>query len=164
MANENLKSLILVVDDEVEILKVLTKSLEDEYRILTASRPSEALQKMTNEVAVVISDQRMPEMFGAQLLRQIREIHPNTVRIIMSGYSDMSALIDSVNQGEIFRYIQKPWDLSKLMEAVSSGIKRFQENCNRASLSVENQELKAYIDKMKNELSLAHLEISKLRK
>ncbi len=156
------RPLILVVDDEVEILRVLTKSLEDEYRVETAGRPSEALKKLTDDVAVVISDQRMPEMFGAELLRRVRQEHPDTVRIIMSGYSDMNALIDSVNQGEIFRYIQKPWDLQKLLNATAEAVKKYEENRGQAVIAGENVALRDTIEKMQAELTQAKAELNKL--
>ncbi|NUM79271.1 response regulator, partial [bacterium] len=110
---ENRKPKILIVDDEVEILKILKKTLEDDYEIITASKAKDALSKL-DSVKVILSDQRMPEMTGSEFLKKVRETHPDIVRIIMTGYSDMNALIESVNQGEIFRYMSKPWDMETL--------------------------------------------------
>ena len=115
---------VLIVDDEPEILKVLKKSLEDDYQVIVAHRAKEALAMVTDKVAVIISDQRMPEMTGSEFFKIVREKHPDVVRIMMSGYSDMNALINSVNQGEIFRYISKPWELDALQEVVRLAVEK----------------------------------------
>ncbi len=164
------KPVILVVDDEVEILKVLRKSLEDEYRILTASRAKDALNMLDDSIDVVISDQRMPEMTGSEFLRIVRERHPDIVRINMTGYSDMNALIESVNQGEIFRYISKPWDLQMLIETVQLAVKKHREQVSYHKLVEEHKSLtERHVEEMqrlnhtRDELERAMAEIRRLR-
>lgn len=135
------KPKILVVDDEVEILKVLYKTLEDDYEVVTCPRAKEALAMIDDTVQIVLSDQRMPEMTGSEFFRIVREKYPDIVRIIMSGYSDMNALISSVNDGEIFRYISKPWELHELFDTIRLAAAKYQENVMHKKLMEENKHL-----------------------
>jgi DNA-binding NtrC family response regulator len=115
---------ILFVDDEQFIVNTLRDLFDDEYQVFTATNPIEALEIVkTNTIKMVVSDQRMPEMLGHQLLREIRKVSPNTVRILLTGYSDLDAIINSVNTGEIFRYINKPWNTEKLIQLIDLGVK-----------------------------------------
>ncbi|MBL7995203.1 response regulator [bacterium] len=135
------KPKILIVDDEVEILRVLFKTLEDDYDVVTTSRAKEALEMIDNSVHVILSDQRMPEMSGSEFLKAVRDKYPQIVRIIMSGYSDMNALISSVNDGEIFRYISKPWELQDLLDTLQLAVAKYNENISHAKLIDENKYL-----------------------
>ncbi|HND78149.1 MAG TPA: response regulator [bacterium] len=157
------KPVLLIVDDEVEILKVLQKSLEDDYDVLTASRAKAGLELLDERVSVVISDQRMPEMTGSEFLRHVRERRPEVVRIIMSGYSDMTALINSVNYGEIFRYLNKPWDLNELLNTIELAVKRYDENRRQIELASENQRLAAENLRLTEDLREKTTEINRLR-
>lgn len=111
---------VLFVDDEPQIVQSLSL-LFDDYNVMTATSGEEALKyfKNGNVPDVIVSDQRMPMMTGVELLQKVREISPNTVRILLTGYSDLDAVIDSVNSGEIFRYINKPWNSAKLKDTVA---------------------------------------------
>ncbi|MFQ3597139.1 MAG: response regulator [Chloroherpetonaceae bacterium] len=111
---------ILFVDDEPQIVQSLSL-LFDDYDVITATSGEEALKHFKNGNApdVVVSDQRMPMMTGVELLQKVRDLSPNTVRILLTGYSDLDAVIDSVNSGEIFRYINKPWNSTKLKDTVA---------------------------------------------
>lgn len=103
-------SKILFVDDEPMILTSLTRLFEDDYDVHTAGSGVEALEKLRkNEFKVIISDQRMPGMLGHEVLKQAKLISPETIRILLTGYSDLDAILNSVNAGEIFRYVSKPW-------------------------------------------------------
>ncbi|MBL7961057.1 response regulator [bacterium] len=135
------KPKILIVDDEVEILKVLFKTLEDDFEVVTSSRAKEALQMIDDSVQIILSDQRMPEMTGSEFFKAVRDKHPQIVRIIMSGYSDMNALISSVNDGEIFRYINKPWELQDLLDTLQLAAVKYKENISHAKLVDENKHL-----------------------
>ncbi len=111
---------VLFVDDEPNVVQSLSL-LFDDYDVITATSGAEALQHFQrgNVPDVIVSDQRMPMMTGVELLQKVREISPNTVRILLTGYSDLDAVIDSVNSGEIFRYINKPWNSVKLKDTVA---------------------------------------------
>lgn len=111
---------ILFVDDEPQIVQSLSL-LFDDYDVLTATSGEEALSHFKNGASpdVVVSDQRMPIMTGVELLQKVKELSPRTVRILLTGYSDLDAVIDSVNSGEIFRYINKPWNSAKLKDTIA---------------------------------------------
>ncbi len=117
------ESHILLVDDEPMVLSSLSRLLEDDYTVHTANGGAQALEIVKREpIKVVISDQRMPGMLGHEVLRQVKLISPNTIRMLLTGYSDLDAIISSVNAGEIFRYINKPWKADNLCNLVKLGI------------------------------------------
>ena len=103
---------LLLVDDESNILTALHRLLRSEgYRILTAASGLEGLEILANHnVQVILSDQRMPEMSGTEFLGRVKAMHPDTVRIVLSGYAELTAIIDAVNQGAIYKFLIKPWD------------------------------------------------------
>jgi len=110
---------LLLIDDEERILRSLSLLLRDRYRISATTEPEAALALVAAEpVHVIVCDQKMPKMLGAELLRQVRQRSPNTMRILLTGYSELDAIISSVNEGEIFRYITKPWNSQTLRETV----------------------------------------------
>lgn len=159
---ENRKPKILIVDDEVEILKILKKTLEDDYEIITASKAKDALSKL-DSVQVILSDQRMPEMTGSEFLKKVRETHPDIVRIIMTGYSDMNALIESVNQGEIFRYMSKPWDMETLFAIVRTAVAKYEDNIRKRQMAQDNEDLRRHLEQTTQELNRSREELKKLR-
>jgi DNA-binding NtrC family response regulator len=106
---------ILFVDDEERILRSLALQFRRHYEVLTESDPLRALRRLREEhIHVLVSDQRMPQMSGAQLLAEAREIAPNTLRILLTGYSDLDAAVEALNNGGIFRYLTKPWDQQEM--------------------------------------------------
>jgi putative nucleotidyltransferase with HDIG domain len=107
---------VLFVDDEVNILKAIQRLLRHEpMTVLTASRPQEALELLDKcEAQVVVSDQRMPEMSGVDLLSCVRERHSNIVRMMLTGYTEMNIAVEAINRGEIYRLITKPWNDDEL--------------------------------------------------
>ena len=114
------KPKILLVDDEERILRSLSMLLRTQYQIFATSDGHEALRILRQEkIHVIISDQRMPIMSGTELLRQARDIAPDTIRILLTGYSDADAALDALNDGEIFRYINKPWGPKELRETIA---------------------------------------------
>jgi DNA-binding NtrC family response regulator len=111
---------LLCVDDEQLVLSALARLFRADCDVVTASSGEEALRLVRdNNFHVVVSDQRMPGMKGVDLLRQIKDIAPQTMRILLTGYSDLGAIVDSVNDGEVFRYITKPWKNDALRYTVS---------------------------------------------
>ncbi len=126
-AAEN-KPTLLCVDDEVSILKSLARVFAgSNVRLLQANSGKEALVILQQQpVHLIISDMRMPEMTGAELLAQAAVLQPDAYRILMTGYSDLSSTISAINIGKIHRYVQKPWDNNELLEIVGEGIKYFQ--------------------------------------
>ncbi len=114
------RSSLLLVDDESGICSALTRLLRrDGYRIITANSGAEALDLLAlHPVQVIISDQRMPGMSGTELLDRIKNLYPDTVRMILSGYTDLKVVTDSVNRGAVFRFLTKPWDDDDLRRQV----------------------------------------------
>jgi putative nucleotidyltransferase with HDIG domain len=118
---------VLFVDDEVNILKALQRLLRNEpFEVLHASRPSEALEMLDETSAqVVVSDQRMPEMSGVDLLAAVRERHPDLIRIMLTGYTEMNVAVEAINRGEIFRLITKPWNDEELKGTLRQAFDHF---------------------------------------
>jgi len=112
---------VLFVDDERHILTALRALFRNQYEVLTANSGNEALDIVRREnVHVIVSDQRMPKMLGSQLLSQVKEISPQTMRLLLTGYADMSSIMKSINDGEVFRFITKPWDNDDIQAIVSN--------------------------------------------
>ncbi len=108
---------LLLVDDEPNIVSALRRLFRREgYRIATAGSGAEGLQRMAEyEVDVVLSDQRMPGMTGVEFLRRAKELYPDTVRMVLSGYTELQSITDAVNEGAIYRFLTKPWDDERLL-------------------------------------------------
>ncbi len=114
------KARLLVVDDEERILSALKSLFRARYHVFTTTDGNKALDFMRKfQVHTIISDQRMPIMPGVELLRQSREISPHSVRILLTGYSDLAAIVGSINDGEVYRFISKPWDNGELQTIVA---------------------------------------------
>ena len=111
---------VLFVDDEINILKAIQRLLRNEpLQVLTASRAHEALDLLSQHACqVVVTDQRMPEMSGVDLLSSVRERHPDIVRMMLTGYTEMTIAVDAINRGEIFRLITKPWNDEELRATI----------------------------------------------
>jgi response regulator RpfG family c-di-GMP phosphodiesterase len=112
---------VLFVDDEPHILEALSQLFDMLYDVHTANSGAEAIAfvKETPDVAIVVSDQRMPQMKGIDVLKNIKAVSPDTVRILLTGYADADAILDSVNVGEVFRYVKKPWNTEQIREVIS---------------------------------------------
>ena len=139
---------LLLVDDEPSILSALRRLLRPTgHTVLTATSGAEGLELLaaTPDVAVVVSDMRMPGMDGAQFLEQVRTRWPDTMRLLLTGYADMTSTIDAINRGEIYRYIAKPWDDHELLLVIRQAIEqRHLQRENRRLLALtqtQNAEL-----------------------
>ena len=110
-AGETARETLLILDDEQNILNSLRRLLRrEDYEILTSTSAAEAFDLLArHRVQVIISDQRMPEMSGTEFLSRVKQLYPDTVRIVLSGYSDLQSVTDAINRGAIYRYLAKPW-------------------------------------------------------
>jgi putative nucleotidyltransferase with HDIG domain len=137
---------VLFVDDEGNILKAVQRLLRNEpWKVLTASRGSEALEILDQTPAqVVVSDQRMPEMSGVDLLQAIRERRPNVVRMMLTGYTEMNVAVEAINRGEIYRLITKPWNDEELKATLRQAFDHFdlKEEIKRLNQITREQNLK----------------------
>src|SRR5215471_5249352 len=114
---------ILLLDDEERILNALSALFRYKYQVFTATDGEKAIAILKQcHVHVVISDQRMPEMTGIEFLRAAKEVSPNTVRILLTGFSDLSAIIDSVNDGEVYRFLNKPWGNQEIQAVLADAV------------------------------------------
>jgi serine/threonine-protein kinase len=114
------KARILFVDDEERIVNALRSIFRANYHVFTATNGAEALEFVRKfQPHVIVSDQRMPQMTGVELLRRVKGIAPNTVRMLLTGYSDLAATVGSINEGEVFRFISKPWDNQEIQNIVA---------------------------------------------
>ncbi len=147
--NGNSEITLLLVDDEPSILSSLRRLFRPQgYRILSAESGAAALALLEKEsVQLVISDMRMPEMDGATLLREVRSRWPGIMRILLTGYADITSTIAAINHGEIYRYIAKPWDDAEMLGIVREALERLRLEIENRRLSelthLQNEELKA---------------------
>lgn len=127
-AKEETLFTLLCVDDEANILSALKRLFRTQgYKILTAASGKEGLALLEREqVDLVISDMRMPEMNGAQFLEQVKSRWPDTVRLLLTGYAEISATVDAINKGGIYRYISKPWEDTDMLVLVREALERLQ--------------------------------------
>lgn len=114
---------ILFLDDEQRIVNTLAALFRYKYQVFTATDGAQALAIMRqHHVHVVVSDQRMPEMTGVEFLRQAKAVSPDSVRILLTGFSDLSAIIDSVNDGEVYRFLSKPWGNQEIQAVIADAL------------------------------------------
>lgn len=127
---------LLLVDDEQNILSALSRLFRrDGYQILTATSGREGLLLLAkNKVGVILSDQRMPEMSGSEFLKQVTTCNPDTVRIMLSGYTDLASVTDAINRGVIYKFLTKPWEDDLLRDSVRQAFEQYE-------LAFENQRL-----------------------
>jgi len=121
---------ILLVDDEEMVLRALRRMLaKQEWDVDTAESGDQALEIMRQKpISLVISDQRMPDMTGLELLRTVKDLYPDTVRIILTGYAEMDVVVKAINQGEVYRFMTKPWNNAELIETVREAIQHYEES------------------------------------
>lgn len=144
---------ILIVDDEEANLRALERLFRNDYSVLTVRSGEEALAILANhDIALLISDQRMPGMTGIELLERTVQLRPQMARILLTGYTDVNTLIEAVNCGHIYRYVTKPWKNEDLCLTVSRALEHFQANKTRHNLEMTNRRLRALLGEI-NELA-----------
>ncbi|MGE0761715.1 MAG: response regulator [Bdellovibrionales bacterium] len=122
-----MKHTILCVDDESDNVDALERLLRKKYRVLKATSAAEGLDLLkTENVSLIISDQRMPKMTGVQFLAKTVKSHPETIRILLTGYTDVESVIDAINSGQIYKYVTKPWDPVDLANTIDKAIEKFE--------------------------------------
>jgi DNA-binding NtrC family response regulator len=129
------KHSILLVDDEPEILYSLKGLLRREFDLHTAENAQEALDILEQQsIHVVMTDQRMPGMTGIELIKRVKIRHPEAIRIVFTGYADIKAVIEAVNNASLFRYITKPWDPDELIDVLRAAAAEYDELVARREL------------------------------
>ena len=116
---------LLLVDDEENVLRALVRLFRrDGYRIHTATRVEDAFEVLAREpVQVIVSDQRLPDTSGTEFLSRVKEMYPDTVRMVLSGYTDLATVTDAINRGAIYRFLTKPWDDEELRRQVQEAFR-----------------------------------------
>jgi two-component system, NtrC family, response regulator AtoC len=138
---------ILVVDDEQDNLDAFRFNFRKTFDILTAGGGAEALQILAEkEVAVVVTDQRMPRMTGVELLREVRERQPDAVGIILTAFTDVDVLIEAINLGQVYRYITKPWDAKEVRGVLQYAIERYHLQRENRRLMAQLSEYTGYLN------------------
>ncbi|GAB4370034.1 MAG: response regulator [Calditrichia bacterium] len=151
---------ILAVDDELINLEALQRTFRNLYRLFTTTSPHEALQIFkSEEIHLVIADQRMPEMNGTELLGMMKQISPHPIRIVLSAYTDTSYLIEAINQGEVYRYITKPWNPDDLKITVQKALEHYQANMERIELTRRLQQANLELNEQNKTLQRALKEL-----
>ncbi|NOY62006.1 MAG: response regulator [Gammaproteobacteria bacterium] len=158
VTNSTAQATLLCVDDEVQILKALQRLFRPlPYRVLTANSGKQALQILEQEmVDVVISDMRMPQMDGAVFLERVADTWPQTVRMLLTGYADLSSAVDAVNKGHIYAYLSKPWNDNELTLAVRRAVK---QQALEVLVQRQNQELKQLNEQLEDKVQARTAEL-----
>jgi len=119
MSSNTKKRTLLVIDDEADVCQSVADLLRREFRVLQATSAAQGAQLMNdNEVHIIITDQRMPQISGVEFLTKAKTNYPHAIRMLFTGYADLEAIIAAINQGHIFRFIKKPWQPEELEAAV----------------------------------------------
>ncbi|MCB0389735.1 MAG: hybrid sensor histidine kinase/response regulator [Bdellovibrionales bacterium] len=143
-----MKHKILLVDDEKDNVEALERLFRKSYQVFKATSGQEALNllKDHSDIALILTDQRMPEMTGVQLLKRSIKTHPETIRILLTGYTDVESIVDSINSGEVYRYLNKPWDPIDLKNTIDKALEKYSL---RQELVVKNIQLEKALEELK---------------
>ena len=140
---------IMIVDDEPANLRLLERLFRRDYQVISAASGAEALRLLDqHDVALLITDQRMPGMTGIELLKRTAAIRPHMVRIILTGYTDVSALVEAINCGQVYKYVTKPWSNDDLRQTVSRALEHYETRKARHELITANQRLATHLKEM----------------
>ncbi|HTL29611.1 MAG TPA: hybrid sensor histidine kinase/response regulator [Tepidisphaeraceae bacterium] len=148
-----IKHTILVLDDEPDVVRSVKDLLRLDYRVFTATDVEEAMKIMEAEdIHIVMTDQRMPGTSGVEFLSKVRAKHPEAIRLLFTGYADIRAVIDAINQGSVYRYINKPWDPDELQMIIREASEKYE-------LIIEREQLLVDLSKANEKLTTANKEL-----
>ncbi|WP_238384912.1 response regulator [Hahella chejuensis] len=156
METDQLPDALLLVDDEVNILRSLTRLFRREgYRILTANSAQEGLDILAQEpVAVILSDQRMPGMTGSEMFKEVKSRYPDTIRLIMSGYTELESITSAINDGAVYKFLLKPWEDEKLLQHIREAFSIHELKSKNARLNEQLKELNRQLEQKVEEQNL----------
>lgn len=151
------KPCLLVVDDEPDVVDSVHNLLRYDYRVLGATRASDGLALLDRErVQIVMSDQRMPEMTGVEMLQRVKESHPDAVRLLFTAFADLDAVVGAINEGNVYRYISKPWEVEELKMTLRQAYQHYELQEERRKLLQEVQAKNAMLASANLELHRAN--------
>lgn len=141
------RPVVVVVDDEVESLDVINGILEDDYQVICCNSGEEAIKALDEHpTAVVLCDQRMPHLTGDEVVVRLKVLYPETIRILVSAYTDVPAVVRALNEGGIFGFVEKPFDATHLLETVARAIEQRDHQKEKKTLLKEIKDLKGRVD------------------
>ncbi len=148
---------LLIVDDEPHVCDSVHDLLRREFRVLKANSAAEGCRIMQEEeVHIVMSDQRMPQITGVELLTKVKSRHPHAIRMLFTGYADLESIIAAINQGHIYQFMKKPWQPEELLSAVRQAATEYDRietaTLEREELAHEVSELKARVSALETEV------------
>lgn len=155
------KHTLLVVDDEPDVCHSVHDLLRREFNVLKAKGGAEGARLLQeNEVHIIMTDQRMPQITGVEFLSKMRVRHPSAIRILFTGYADLDSIIAAINQGHIFQFLKKPWRPEELETAVREAAKEYDRLVQKAE---EIQRLRAEVRELQRRVTALEKEIERLR-
>ncbi|MFN8845561.1 MAG: response regulator [Bdellovibrionales bacterium] len=140
---------ILCVDDEIDNVEALERLFRKKYKVLKATSGAKALEFLAQDpdsIAVILTDQRMPQMTGSEMLEKAVQLAPKASRLLLTGYTDLDSVIEAVNKGQIHRYLTKPWDPVDLQQTVDQAVEKFELG---QTLEKKNKELEQALNELK---------------
>ncbi len=152
---------ILVVDDEEAILETMTFTFQDDYDVYTSTDARNALQILDEHapIAAVLTDQRMPNMSGVEFVSEVCKRHPFTVRMILTGFSDMDAIIQAINDGHVYSYVTKPWEPEQLKQVMKQAVEHHKLAVENARLLGDLKRANLFLEAVMDELDTGALAV-----
>ena len=155
---------MLIVDDELANLRLLARLFSPEFECLTASSGADAIRLLEqHDVAILITDQRMPQMTGIGLLRHTARLRPHMVRILLTGYTDVEVLVEAINSGLVYMYVTKPWNNDDLKMKINRACEHYESNKKSSALTLANERLLARLQEVKASVVMALSDMLKVR-
>lgn len=153
-----MKHTLLVVDDEPDVCDSIQDLFRRDFTVLKARSADEGYRLMQDhEVNIVLTDQRMPQISGVEMLARVRQGHPQAVRMLFTGYADLEAIIAAINQGHIYRFLRKPWQPEELQSAIRDAAREYeriiQMEDERANLKTELHSLRERVTALEGEVA-----------
>jgi signal transduction histidine kinase len=160
---------LLIIDDEIEITKSISRQFRKKYNVFSATSAKEGMAIMEKEhIQVILSDQRMPEMTGVDFFSIIKDKYPDALKLLLTGYSDIEAVIGAINEGQVFRYVTKPWNPEELESIVKEAFEKYEliTNNRRLMLTLQhsNVRLEEKVKIRTSELEMLNSRLSDLNK
>jgi DNA-binding NtrC family response regulator len=155
------KHCLLIVDDEPDVCDSVHDLLRREFRVLKAHSAQEGYELMQQEeVHIIMSDQRMPQITGVELLTSVKARYPQAVRMLFTGYADLESIIAAINQGHVFQFMKKPWQPEELLDAVRQAANEYER---LAAGAEERERLTVEISTLKERVSSLEAEVEQLK-
>jgi response regulator RpfG family c-di-GMP phosphodiesterase len=156
------KHTLLVVDDERDVCDSVHDLLRREFNVLKARSAAEGIQLMQqNEVHIIMTDQRMPQITGVEFLTKMRIRHPQAVRLLFTGYADLEAIIAAINQGHVYHFLKKPWQPEELIAAVREAAHEYDRLVHQAE---EMNRLRSELQHLRDRVEALEQEVQRLRR